>query len=275
MTTQELIENAVLDAMGLLDEDEARAFDRAYRAASPELQAHVRCEQTRLSNIQQLLPQVDPPSGMRAAVIEAVRVAISEQLVEQPRPALTLTPSKKVNPIWRATAIGSLAAAVALAFATLQMHSQFGQLEQALNTNRLLDEITQTYGSRFVQDTLFDSQTRRVVFSPTANQSYQGQASVWFNPDWSAARLFVMNLTKGTPGTFHLAVIDDQGREVERLYTFESRGGLGQEEVPVNLQRIAAQDGRLALIPADTADDHADHQDTSVLMTSQGLSSTL
>lgn len=49
MKTQELIELAVLDAMGLLDEQEREAFDAAFDAAAPAIQAQVRREQTRLS----------------------------------------------------------------------------------------------------------------------------------------------------------------------------------------------------------------------------------
>jgi len=49
MTLQEMIELAILDAMGLLDEEERLAFELAFRAAAPPVQAQVRREQTRPS----------------------------------------------------------------------------------------------------------------------------------------------------------------------------------------------------------------------------------
>ena len=44
MTLQELIELAILDAMGLLDEEERLAFEVAFRASAPAVQAQVRRE---------------------------------------------------------------------------------------------------------------------------------------------------------------------------------------------------------------------------------------
>lgn len=77
MSLQELIELAILDAMGLLDEREQASFESAFRTASPSIQAQVRREQTRLSRIEALLPDVTPPAGLRAAVLAAVREQIA------------------------------------------------------------------------------------------------------------------------------------------------------------------------------------------------------
>ena len=77
MSLQEMIEMAILDAMGLLDEREQSSFESAFRAASPSVQSQVRREQTRLSRIESLLPDVTPPSGLRAAVLTAVRAEMA------------------------------------------------------------------------------------------------------------------------------------------------------------------------------------------------------
>src|SRR5215471_5879583 len=100
MNLQQLIELAVLDAMGLLDESEQSQFEGAFRAAAPQVQAQVRREQTRLSVIEALLPDVQPPAGLRAAVIEAVR---AQMLAEADGVAGVLPPmikSRRVSPWW-------------------------------------------------------------------------------------------------------------------------------------------------------------------------------
>src|SRR5688572_23634462 len=110
MTTQELIELAVLDAMGLLDEEEREAFDGAFGAAAPAVQAQVRREQTRISLSQDLLPDVEPPAGLRSLVLEAVRKAMGQPAERRHRHArlgmLTLMPARQVSPMWRAASVG-------------------------------------------------------------------------------------------------------------------------------------------------------------------------
>lgn len=259
MTTQEMIELAVLDAVGLLEDDERKAFDAAFRTAAPELQAHIRREQTRLANLQHVLPDVQPPTHLRAAVLEAVREAIARELLETSAKgatsaALTLTPSRRVSPIWRATAIGSMAAAIVLAIATLRMHSDYDALSDSIKKNALLDEIAGRFGSRFVEDTLFDTQTQRVVFAPSS-QDYKGQAAVFMNPDWEVAKLFCLNLGSRPGETFRLAVVDAEGHIVRELAKFESNGGLDSQDVqmrniPGDVMSLASS-GTLALIPGD------------------------
>ena len=62
--TRDLLEYAALDALGLLDDAEREEFERAFRAASPEVQAMVRREQTRAADIDAILPRVEAPAGL-------------------------------------------------------------------------------------------------------------------------------------------------------------------------------------------------------------------
>jgi anti-sigma-K factor RskA len=239
MTVQELIELAVLDAVGLLDADERDAFENAFAAASPELQAQVRREQTRLSSLQHVLPDVAPPAGLRAAVIEAVREAIAQDLVSGGAHAsLGLTPSKRVSRWWRAGAVGAMAAAVVFGVATLQMRSEYTQLRKSIQKNQLIDQITSTMGSRFVEDTLFDANTRHVIFNPGA--AVEAQACVFTNPDWESAKLFALNLGASEGQRFRLAVIDEAGNVVRELATFEAGAGLETQDIPSNVLAQAA-----------------------------------
>src|SRR5882672_10291884 len=114
MNLQQMIELAVLDAMGLLDETEQGQFESAFRAAAPQVRAQVRREQTRLSVIEALLPDVEPPAGLRAAVLDAVRRQIlAAGLGGRNGVAGVLPPmirSRAVSPWWRAAALGMAAA---------------------------------------------------------------------------------------------------------------------------------------------------------------------
>ena len=83
MTTHELLELASLDAMGLLDPEEREAFELAFRAAAPALQAQIRREQLRLSYIDGILPVVEPPPGLRARVMAKVREAIESMTIRK------------------------------------------------------------------------------------------------------------------------------------------------------------------------------------------------
>ena len=76
MMTHELMEMASLDAMGLLDPTERETFELAFQAADPALQAQIRREQLRFSRMDDMLPKVSPPLGLRARVIAAVRGAM-------------------------------------------------------------------------------------------------------------------------------------------------------------------------------------------------------
>lgn len=268
MSTQELIENAVLDAMGLLDEDELAAFDRAFDSASPRVQAMVRREQARLSQLGRLLPDVDPPAGLRAAVIEAVRQAMAEELLgreaereEQPvRSAVfKLIPSKRVTPLWRAAAIGSMAASVVLAVTMMQMSTQYDALKDAIAKNELLDQISSELGSSFAQDLVLNPRTRGVHFTPPSEESsFAGQAAVWYNPDWGSVRLFCSRMVRQDGRRYSLAIVDEQGKVVEQLLAFEASGGLDAEQVPLNLASIPDNNARLALFPVSESGQQGD-----------------
>jgi len=265
MSTQELIENAVLDAHGLLEEAEHADFERSLAAAPPQVQATVRREQTRLADLEDLLPKVEPPIDLRRAVIERVREEMARSLVEAdgsaPRSGslsgLEFIPSKKVSPVWRMVAVTALAAAVALAFGFILLQDEVATLEQTNEHNAMLDEIAQSLGSRYVNDMLFDPHTERVIFTPTARTdgtpATRAEASLFFNPDWTQARLFCMNLDADDARTYRLAIVDETGRVVEELHAFQPASGLNAREVAVDIRRIRRARATLALIPAGAA----------------------
>ncbi len=169
MNTRELIENSLLDAMGLLDERETQAFERAFRTASPAVQAHVRREQTRLSHIEQLLPQVEPPAELRAAVIEAVRIEMdlaAEQAANGVRsPIFTLLPSQRVSAMWRAAAIGFMTAAVVFGTTTITTRRIFDNLENLMNERQFAADWWFTADRGLAEKYFYNDSTRFVSFS--------------------------------------------------------------------------------------------------------------
>ncbi|MCC5785499.1 MAG: hypothetical protein JJU33_02220 [Phycisphaerales bacterium] len=250
MTTQELIESAVLDTMGLLDEKEQAAFDRAFDAAPPQVQAHVRREQTRFADIDAILPDVEPPAELRSAVIEAVREAMADALVTGGPEAdsLTLRPSKGVSSAWRLGAVAAVAIAVVLGGATLQMQQEYTQLNQSIRNNAQIDQLNATFGTRFVEDAVFDTSTRQIAFVPAADD-VSARVSIFYNPGWNAVRLFCRNLgNEETSQTYRVALVDEAGQVVEVLHRFRPGPGFESREIRVNLAELALRGERLAIL---------------------------
>ncbi|MCW5776318.1 MAG: hypothetical protein KIS87_07770 [Phycisphaeraceae bacterium] len=265
MTTSELMEHAMLDVLALLDEEEQSAFDRAFRSASPEVQAQVRREQTRLARIDALLPDVEPPVTLRARVLAAVRAAMSASSSPAEAAAIHIAQNarsvehrslghrRRVTPWWRAAALGATAAAVVLGTLLVQMHSDYQRLENDLKRDALLSQLVETFGSRYVTDAIFDADTRRVAFRPDAPGS-QGRAAVWYHPDWDSARFFVVDLPVSAPdSTYRLVVLDDQGNVVQDVAQFDFRGGLLHRDIPIQVAVSGSRLGVMATVPGETA----------------------
>ena len=231
MTTQELIELAVLDAMGLLDEAEREEFDAAFASAAPAIQAQVRREQTRLSLSQDLLPDVEPPAGLRALVLEAVRKAMGSPAERRHRRiaggALALTPARQVSPWWRAASVGFAAAAMVTGVTFLQLRSELNDLTRSLEADRLLSQMQSAVGSELVVSLLTDPQVVRRNFTPMASGG-RGEAAIWTNPAWEEGTeglLAMANLPMSErPFQIVTYVGGAMGREV--LTSFEPQAGL-------------------------------------------------
>ncbi|MEX2217525.1 MAG: hypothetical protein WD749_02095 [Phycisphaerales bacterium] len=238
MSMQELIELAILDAMGLLDEEERIAFELAFRGAAPAVQAQVRREQTRLSRIEDFLPRVDAPAGLRAAVIEAVRREIAAGQAASMNPALLVAESmvrpRTINPLWRTAALGLAAAAIVFGITTFQWQARYKEITDQLQANGFLEAIQKELkgDAGFIQSVLFSKDTRRVVFS--GENGYKGEASLFLNPEWKdKARFFCRSINSGNGKTLKLALIDQNDRIIEELATFTSQGELLPLEVPI------------------------------------------
>ena len=234
MTTLEMIENALLDAMGLLDEGETREFERAFASASSAVQAQVRREQTRLSHIQRLLPQVEPPADLRAAVIAAVRremdLAAQDERRTDRSPIFTLLPAHRVSAGWRAAAIGVLTAAVVFGAATIDMRQTFSRIEAQLHTDSFLLEWP-SEADKYI----FDAGTRRVSFD-RSDFSTPGEVVLWVKPETGEAFFYCKSLPWKLSGKkCELVAIDDEG-VARQLADFMYEGKVISMEVKVQLE---------------------------------------
>ncbi len=233
MTTQELIELAVLDAMGLLDEQERESFDAAFARAAPAIQAQVRREQTRLSTSEHLLPDVEPPAGLRAMVLDAVRRAMAlpresrtERTHRRARAlAIGLVPARQVSPLWRAASVGFAAAAMVFGFTFLRLKTEFGALAKAVESDRLISEMQGAVGSPYVVALLTDPQTvtREFVAMPGITR---GQARLWTHPQWGEGdeALLAMSNLPDVGGPLRVYTYVD-GELKDSIHEFEGLAG--------------------------------------------------
>lgn len=250
MNTQELIESTMLHTLGLLEDSEIAEYEAAFAAAPESVQLLVREEATRMADFGDLMPNNEPDPALRELVVSAVRAAMREQENEQriaasapavagrithesarrAQPKLSTTP--RVHRLWRASTIGFAAATIALSVVWTNNNQTVNQM----TPDALLGQLYDTIGADILESTLFDPTTERVSLVSSDGTS-NSVASVWHNPDWDTARLFVKNMKASEENPFRLVVLDAEGNVVREVTTFASEGELDDFEVRVNLKK--------------------------------------
>jgi len=238
MNAHDLIENANLDAMGLLDHEEREAFERAFRAAPPALQAQVRREQLRLSSMDALLPAAELPVGLKARVMAAVREAMQQVAGRRSgAPAGDaavvagvigqLRPSTGVHRLWRTAAIASVAAALAMSFVSLQFRSSIDEMRQVARNSEVSQYLQSEFGRQF-GPRFFSPNTRFVQFTQApagpATDAVAGRPSkamLLLDPASGTGHLFCLDLPSGER-EFEVVVIDRDGDRERAVLTFKS-----------------------------------------------------
>ncbi len=238
MTIRDLLENASLDALGLLDDEERVQFEASFRAASPDVQAQVRREQRRAADLDGILPNVEEPVGLRARVMEAVRRAIAD--VSTPVASLRPVGAEghhragfaftQATPVWRAACIGFATATIVLFGAFGWMHRENRQLASRFMSDQTLEEFQKVAGTRGIE-ILAARHVDGVALIPAANDVAQGVvANLYLDTDRGEAVLFC----KGLPvidGTYRLVIED--GTQNRSVQDFASTSG-GIVAVKVN-----------------------------------------
>jgi hypothetical protein len=252
MTTRELLELASLDAMGLLDEHERLAFERAFRAAAPAVRRQVRREQERLTGDVSTLPEVEPPAELRGRVISSVRDAIAtarQDVVGQIVPE-NFSLRANVSPLWRAACIGFATATLVLFGVGYSLQSQYNET-LAINQSGEIAEIAQELGPKFEQ-VLLSPTAQRVAFASNASfedeSSNDLRAALFIDEESKTAFLVCRNLPTVEGGDeFRLVLVDESGNASGPVLTkFRYTGGLVGASIPVDVRLTSS---RLGIVP--------------------------
>jgi len=239
-TTKDLFELASLDALGLLSDEESRAFEHAFAAAPAAVQEQIRDQQLRMSEIDSILPRVEPPASLRERVLAAVAAAI-ESLPGRTSPARVhrsarvapgLLPSRGVHPIWRGVSIGCAAAMVVFAVATARIYSENREIERVMASNAVTETLAREFGAKF-QRMLLNPRTQFVSFNPvSAGSRTAGEAVLLLDPASRTGQFFCANLPR-VEGNFSLVVVSPDGKVVgNAIVTFRSSGsGIAQQDI--------------------------------------------
>jgi hypothetical protein len=262
MTIQELLENAQLDSLGLLDEQDRDAFERAFFAAPAPLQAQIRQEQARLCRVDALLPQVDLPENLWPKVREAVRLAQVHAAAEaqgtilhddagrtaRPLPMIRAT---GVHRVWRASAIGFATAAVVMGAALVHLRLTAERQDQSARAELLAGNMVDTIGAKFIGEHVYGKNVGRYIMS-AARSSQSGRAAIYTSPEWDTGVLYCQVALADESQTLRLVELDEAGNVVAQLDEFEAKGGEIRREVdfrkvePKRLALVAATRGKAA-----------------------------
>jgi len=269
MNTRELLEMTVLDSLGLLEEHEQEAFERAFVESSPAIRDQVRFEQARLADLTELLPSVEPRAEVRDQVLSAVRQAIAERESAETaesrrsrhapgRSVPKLARGPRVSWVWRAAAIGLAVSVAVLGMALTQYQMDFNKLENEIRLGQLEDLV----GTEHIDDLVFNPRTKRAFLSPI-NADSPAIAAVFHNPDRDVARFMHKNVGADLgAGSFRLVVLDKNDNIVREVASFRSEGLRDGIDVRVDLLR----ESRFGLMQISS--DNTE----SMLLRSEGLS---
>lgn len=222
MKAHELMEQASLDAYGLLDEQEQASFDRTLASCPPAIAAQVRREQLRVAKEGLHLPDVDPPAGLRSRVLAAMRLQSAGDAERDVYSMPEILPSRGVHPVWRLAAIASVAASVVLGMGAGYLHLQYRDINSALTTNQVNTQIAEEFGARFTA--MFMSEHTRLHAFVRADDGLGVEAALMNNPEMGGAIFAVHGFPPSETASYTLAVVSSDGQILRTLTSFRPLG---------------------------------------------------
>lgn len=259
MTLHELLEHAVLDAYGLLDEEQRLAFERAFRAAPRSVQLQVRREQERVAGFESSLSSESPAPELKERVIAAVRAEIEAERANSELAALALHGGdlsgqveamgrRYVSGWWQTAAIALLAVSTVLGtivgFNFKADETRIRESVVNLLNERKVPNVGQTT-SAFLAGSEFD----RIVLTPAVdtNAIAQGLTACAWIPA-SGSGYVALQAEKAPQVSFVIRMTNAQGRVVSTIpFTMSSRLELREialdqwDDVSVEIAMIDAQ----------------------------------
>lgn len=169
---EELIEQATLEALGMLEDSEAAAFERAFAAAPRNVQEEVRRIQAETVTGVAVLETEEPSEGLRGRVLSAVSDAVEDEARElQPiasigvraqrgrsevvaavrdeRHEFRLHASRRHLLVWRAASIALAASLLTTLFWSGMYRRENGSIQQQFDNGFALQQLEATLGSDF------------------------------------------------------------------------------------------------------------------------------
>lgn len=252
MNTRDLFELASLDVLGLLDDEERRAFEQAFRAAPASTQAQIRREQLRAAHSLEndWLPAADSPFGLKGKVMTSVREAIeaaragefSGHVARRVGP-FTLALQRNVSPVWRAAAIGLLTASAVLTVALVRQADQYDSIRDTVANDAAVAAMAQQFGAEF--SAVLASPTSQVRdFTPVDDAYAAASARLVLDEVGGNAYLVCNSLPPRNDG-YRVVLINASGQVERELTRFDTSGG-------VSFKKFAMQglaNATLAILP--------------------------
>lgn len=229
MTAKELLELGVVDAFGLLDEDDRIAFDKGYEAAPATLRDLIWSQQARAADCLDMLPDADASDQLRDRTLGRITAEIARKSLPASSPGVhrvshepavrapRLQRARRVNAGWRVGAVAMSVAAVVLGVLHVQLRREFNEVQDRAGIARLIDTI----GTENIEATLFDETAKRVYFRAEGDVA-RARAMLIHASDSDQARLYIANFTGRTD--YRLVVLDENDQPGEVLATFKSSG---------------------------------------------------
>ncbi len=249
MSTRDLFELAALDVLGLLDDDERRDFESAFRAATPAVQAQVRREQLRVADLDDWLPKVDAPAGLKTRVLSEVRAAVAAVRAGHARDHVSsrLSPlatalQRNVSPLWRAATVGLAASLVFVAIFFYRTLDQFNTVTRSLQSEHAVNDLVAAGAG--VTDAILSPVASFVSFHTPSSDASAARARLILNPATSSAQL-LCDLPSLKDG-YRLVAVSDDGERIEHIITTFN---LPSGKQSVSLAAAGLLGRKLAILP--------------------------
>ncbi len=258
MNLQQLLEQAHLDALGMLDPEDRGAFNKAFATAPPAVREAVREEQSRMAMMAQgFLPMASGGDALRQRVIADISARMlaaeaGELLDESDIPQeFEMRGSHRVSRMWRAGAIGLLGVCAVLGAAFVNVLDLNTDMKSKLADSGLPKQVMVGLGADRTNETLFDARTSRDHFV-TVKAGFTGVASVLHNAEWKDAVVSYKDLPVVSEGvTYALVLLGADGKPTQRLADLGSGGSKGVTSVMI-ASGVARPGSTLAIVTTQT-----------------------
>jgi len=233
MNAQDMLENALLDACGLLETDEQAAFEEAFARAPESVKAQIRREQSRFADLTELLPNVKPRPELRRLVIDAVRDAAKREHTDLTLALTAADSAPRIRPgdirrrktvrYWRVATIVLAASTVFVSAVTLELKDQINQLGDQLSTNTSADFFLRFGEMPGLRQAMLNPSSQRITFSPV-DASSGATAALFLDPDQGIGYLVTNRLPKLKSGTYEVVAVGEHNEILRSISAFKSNG---------------------------------------------------